>query len=65
MLSGQPVRLPVSCAHCRSALTLLVADWTPDIYAQRSAHEYICPTCQKHQTVTLPGRLVEVKKRAS
>ena len=54
----------VECSHCGTALTLIVADWTPDIYAERSKQEYACPACQKRQAVTLSGHVVQVTSRA-
>lgn len=57
----KPVSLPIKCVHCGAALRLDVANWSPDVYAQRTAHDYRCPACQKLQTVTLPGTVVQVR----
>jgi hypothetical protein len=59
----QPVTMSVDCSQCGTALALIVSDWTPDIYAERSKQDYVCPMCDKPQTATLSGHIVQVTRR--
>ena len=64
MPDTQLVTMPIRCAFCGARLAIMVADWTPDIYAERSTHDVLCPGCQQHQSVTLSGHIVQVTKHA-